>query len=44
MSELPPEPFTLSTLWENPYLLSSLIYLLALIGVGFWKARKVKDS
>jgi SSS family solute:Na+ symporter/sodium/proline symporter len=44
MPESSPDSFTLSVLWENPYLLSSLLYLLALVGVGVYKAKSVKDS
>ncbi|MDP6370063.1 MAG: hypothetical protein QF615_10665, partial [Planctomycetota bacterium] len=44
MPESSPDSFTLSVLWENPYLLSSLLYLLVLVGVGVYKAKAVKDS
>lgn len=34
----------LSSILSSPHLLASFLYLLALIGVGVWKARRVKDS
>lgn len=32
------------TLLSNPYILAIIVYLLALVGVGVWKSRGVRDS
>jgi solute:Na+ symporter, SSS family len=34
----------LGTLASNPYIVAIVVYLFALVGVGVWKSRSVKDS